>query len=525
MVLAGVCWFFFFFGLNAFGLVGADEPRYAQIAREMLARHDWVVTTLNGAPWLEKPPLLYWGEMISYSIFGVHDWVARIPSGIFASGLVLCAFFFMRRFREGSELDAALITTSCAAVLGFARGASTDMPLSASFCAAMLAWWAWHETGKKLWLGAFYALLALGTLAKGPIAPALAVLIIAAYAWLRRDAEIFRNSLWVRGFVLFFAIALPWYIAIQIRVPQFFHAFFIEQNLARFGTDLYRHSRPFWYYVPVLLLSVLPWIVFALPALWQAFRDLWKAFRREGETVPAENDDGLTQFLALWILIPIVFFSISRSKLPGYILPAIPPVALLTAAYLQKLKAVPRFPLMLHSLVCGVVLAGAFLAPWIMLRQPVPEITRTIVAVMAGVAAIVVLVMVRRGGLRRLNFATLIPMVIALAFLLRPAGPSIDQAQSARALEAELRQLGVASDPIAVLDLRNAEYGLNFYLNKPIVHYQKGGPIPLETHVVLARQGSYNAVQAIAGQRPVVKLADFPPQRLEFFLVSNQSKQ
>src|SRR3954462_2991653 len=104
-LVAGVCYFFFFFGLGAFGLTGAAEPRYAQIAREMLARHDWVVPTLNGKPWLEKPVLLYWKMMNSYSIFGVHDWAARIPAAAHATVLVLAVFFFMRRFRPGAELD------------------------------------------------------------------------------------------------------------------------------------------------------------------------------------------------------------------------------------------------------------------------------------------------------------------------------------------------------------------------------------------------------------------------------------
>ncbi|MGH9568160.1 MAG: ArnT family glycosyltransferase, partial [Candidatus Angelobacter sp.] len=193
------CAFFFFFGLGAFGLVGADEPRYAQIAREMLARHDWIVPTLNGQPWLEKPVLLYWREMVAYSLFGVHDWVARLPSATFAAGLALAVFFFVRRFRRASELDAALITISSVAVIGFARGASTDMQLSAPFCVAMLAWWAWHDTGEKVWLAASYALLALGALAKGPVSPGLAVLIVGAYAWLRRDARIFTRTLWLPG--------------------------------------------------------------------------------------------------------------------------------------------------------------------------------------------------------------------------------------------------------------------------------------------------------------------------------------
>src|SRR5512144_2034206 len=107
LVLAAFCAFLFFFGLGSFGLVGADEPRYAQIAREMLARHDWVTPVLNGVPWLEKPALYYWGAMLSYSIFGVTDWAARLPSAVLATAMVAAIYFFMRRYRPDAQLDSA----------------------------------------------------------------------------------------------------------------------------------------------------------------------------------------------------------------------------------------------------------------------------------------------------------------------------------------------------------------------------------------------------------------------------------
>src|SRR5215469_12666801 len=258
-VAVAVCGFLFFFGLGAFGLVGADEPRYAQIAREMLARQDWIVPTLNGNHWLEKPALLFWKIMGSYSLLGVSDWAARVPAAVQATVMVLVIFFFMRRFRPGSELDAALITASSAGVVAFARGASTDMLLSATFTIAMLSWWAWQQTSRRLWLAVFYAFLGFGALAKGPVAPALAVLIVAAYAALHRDARTFLRTLWLPGFALFFLIALPWYIAIQVKAPEFFRVFFVEHNLERFGTNLYRHSQPFWYYLPVFILATVPW--------------------------------------------------------------------------------------------------------------------------------------------------------------------------------------------------------------------------------------------------------------------------
>jgi 4-amino-4-deoxy-L-arabinose transferase-like glycosyltransferase len=534
-LVAAICYFFFFFGLGAFGLTGADEPRYAQIAREMLARHDWIVPTLNGSPWLEKPALLYWKMMNSYAIFGVSDWAARIPAAAHATAVVFGIFFFMRRFRLASELDAAMIGASSAGMIGFGRGASTDMLVSAPFALAMMSWWTWRQTNKKLWLLIFYGLLGVGALAKGPVAPALAVLVVGAYAALRRDGKIFLRSLSIPGFVLFFAIVLPWNLAVQHRVPQFFRVFFIEHNLERFGTNLYQHSQPFWYYVPVFLLATIPWTLFAVPALIDAGRNAWKRWRvpsqptnGQSTTVDVDTDDGLPSFLFIWIVVPIIFFSISRAKLPGYILPSIPAAALLTAEYVHRLKAIPRLLTSFHALLCAVLMVAALMAPFAMMKVPPPSYMGMFMAVTGGVIAFMVLLMVRREGARVLHFVTLVPTILAVAFLLRPAAATIDRTQSARPINQRLAELGVlASDPVATFNVkRQVAYGLDFYRNQPISHYEQEGPldlpsgIPSEKHVVVAREGSLGAVQAVAGDREVKSIGTFPPQHLEFFQVS-----
>jgi 4-amino-4-deoxy-L-arabinose transferase-like glycosyltransferase len=537
VLVFGVCFFFFFFGLGAFGLLGADEPRYAQIAHEMLARHDWIVPTLNGAPWLEKPVLLYWKIMGSYRFFGVSDWAARIPAAIHATTVVLGIFFFMRRFRFASELDAAMIAASSAGMIGFSRGASTDMLVSAPFALAMMSWWTWQQTSKKIWLLCFYGLLAAGALAKGPVGPALAVLVVGAYAVLRRDSKIFLRSLSLPGFALFFAIVLPWYLAVQHKAPQFFRVFFIEHNLERFGTNLYQHSQPFWYYIPVFLLATLPWTVFTLPALVEAGRDVVKQWRRVNPEPSAQADDtddatttigdGLSSFLFLWIVIPIVFFSISRAKLPGYILPAIPAAALLTADYLHRARVVSRLKIALHALVCGILLVAALMAPFAMVKQA-PGLPLQIGMTLTGaLIAVMVLLMVRREGVRVLHFVTLVPTILAVAFLLRPAAPTIDRTQSARPISQRLAELGAGDAPVAVFNVkRQITYGLTFYRNQPVSRYEHDGPIDLPSgipsarHIVVAKEGSFDAVQAAVGERQVISLGTFPLQHLEFFLVS-----
>src|SRR6202453_4156973 len=187
LLLLAFCGFFFFYGLGAFGLRGADEPRYAQVAHEMLDRSDWVTPTVEGKPWLKKPALYYLQAMLSFRVAGVTDEAARIPAVFDATLLIAVIYLFLRRFRPGSELDGALIAASCAGVVGFARAAATDMPLAACFTIALLGWYAWYESRSNTYLAAFYIFLALGTLAKGPVAPALSAVIILVFVTVKRD--------------------------------------------------------------------------------------------------------------------------------------------------------------------------------------------------------------------------------------------------------------------------------------------------------------------------------------------------
>jgi 4-amino-4-deoxy-L-arabinose transferase-like glycosyltransferase len=215
-------------------------------------------------------------------------------------------------------------------VIGFGRGASTDMPLTATFSVALLSWYGWYESQKRAWLALFYLFVGLGTLAKGPVALFLAGLIILAFAALRRDWRLLLRTLWLPGIVLYAAVVLPWFVAVQRANPEFFRVFILEHNLARYATDLYRHQQPFWYFLPVALIGLLPWTIFVIIALVDAIRD-WRFSVGE----PQGGED-LRTFLAVWFLLPILFFSLSQSKLPGYILPAIPAATVLLADFILR---------------------------------------------------------------------------------------------------------------------------------------------------------------------------------------------
>ncbi len=472
------------------GLVGADEPRYAQIAHEMLDRFDathtlksrlsaCVTPYLYGHPWLEKPALYYWRAMYVFQEFGVHDWSARMPSASFAFIMSLLIYLHMRRFRRGGHLDAALITVACAAILGFSRGASTDMQMAAPLSIGLLGWYAWYETGSKFWLFDIYFFTAVATLAKGPVAPFLALLILAAFAFLRREWSVLRRSIWWPGILLYFAIVLPWFIAVQHQNPTFFREFFLEHNLERFATDRYQHMQPFYYYGVVVLLAVMPWTVISVRALIDGILTSvaeWR-IRRSTHTKPLYDPlkpctgrpgDAFPEFLVLWALIPILFFSISRSKLPGYILPAIPPITILTGDYLfrRRQKGLNRWVLLGHALLCGVMTVAALLMPWFVVHghvmPPAPEL---IVAIMAALGAtLLILIVVKGFGVARLRLVTT-AVLIVLVFFLYGVGPFfgvpaieatkqvihlLDRSYSARPLANQLAQAAPGVQTIAV---------------------------------------------------------------------------
>jgi 4-amino-4-deoxy-L-arabinose transferase-like glycosyltransferase len=527
LLLAGFCAFLFFYGLGQFGLVGADEPRYAQVAREMLERRDWITPVLGGRAWLEKPPLYYWQAMLAYSLYGVRDAAARVPSAFDATLLVVAVYIFLRRFRPGVELDGALITASCAGVIGYARAAGTDMALASTFSIAMLAWWGWRESGKRAYLAAFCFFVALGTLAKGPVAPFLAALIIGSYAAAAREFRVVVRTLWLPGIALFCAISLPWYFAVQLRNPEFFRVFFLQHNLERFSSNLYHHHAPFWYYLPVTFLALVPWAVFVTAAFAESARVWWA----KKSTSAQVNDNSETQFrlfLLLWLIVPVVFFSISQSKLPGYILPAVPAGALLLADYLrqhlkqQEDETPAKWLVVLHAVLAGAYIVPALLAGYVAMQHRVPRGQSMIGALVFGgvLAAGVAYTLFSRAGLRMLRFVTLIPVVLAVAAVLKIGSASLDQVLSSRPLARQIASVETYSLPLAVYGVRReTEYGLAFYRNQAIVRYERDS-VPAEEHLLVASENSRTEVVKQVADRRILLLGHFAPQHVDYYWVA-----
>jgi len=527
LLLIVFCGFLFFYGLGSFGLLGADEPRYAQVAREMFDRHDWVTPTLSGKPWLEKPPLYYWQAMVSYAVFGESDRAARIPAGVDAGLLVAAIYFFLRRFRPGSQVDGSLIAASCAATVGLARAAATDMPLAAAFTIAMLGWYAWHESGKRIYLCVFYAFIGLGSLAKGPVAPFLAGAIVAIFAALKRDWRALLRSLWIPGIVVFLIIVAPWYIAVQMRNPEFFRVFILEHNLARFSQDVYHHHQPFWFYIPVALLSLVPWTVFALAPVIARLRSAWS----ERLQAFSSEEDSWAWFLFIWLVVPITFFSFSQSKLPGYILPAIPAGALLATNYLAERREqqarVPIWLATLHALICALVMFGPLAAPQYLLRHRLVWDRGTMVAIaVAGITAVIVGIFLQTSsGFRAVRVLTMLPVVLGVAAILRLASPIIDQTLSARPIAHIIQNLSEEKFPVAVFQVsREQQYGLEFYLNRDTSRYEDH-KIPLAGHLLVAGHDALKlAARGLAG-RKVSLLTNIPAQNLDIYWIGPLAPQ
>jgi 4-amino-4-deoxy-L-arabinose transferase-like glycosyltransferase len=323
----------YFHNLGAIGLVGPDEPRYAWIARDMAETGDWVTPRLYGKPWFEKPVLYYWGAALSFKLFGVSEVAARLPCA-FAALLATLALAWLawRIYGAWTARWLLLLLPTTVGMIGFSHAAATDMPFAAAltfamvFAAVILGLTRNSQspsTPHTPWLALilFGFFLGLATLAKGPASIILSgggVLLWATITKRWRDA--FR-CLHPAAIASFCVTALPWYILCSHRNPDFFRVFIVEHNFKRYLTPEFQHIQPFWYYVPILLVAFIPW---TLALIWST---LFGAFR----AWPKRRPSDATLLALCWAIFCLVFFSISKSKLPGYILPAVPAIGLLLA--------------------------------------------------------------------------------------------------------------------------------------------------------------------------------------------------
>ncbi|MBZ5699608.1 MAG: glycosyltransferase family 39 protein [Acidobacteriia bacterium] len=308
-----------FSGLGALGLVTPDEPRYAAIARAMAETHDWVTPRLWGTPWFEKPVLYYWTAGAAMRVFGVSEFAARLPSALVALLAVLAtAWTALRSYGIGAAWYALLMLPTSVAMIGFARAASPDMLFAGLLTAAMAVACEMLQKPRPgpLLRIAFGFFLGAAVLAKGPAAVILAGGATLLWAALSRQWRASFRFLHPLIIAVFCVTALPWYILCALRNPDFLRVFIWQHNFQRYLTPVFEHRQPFWFFAYILMIAMVPWV-------W-VFCALGGRLRRKASST---NSPGL--FFASWSGFIVLFFSLSQSKLPGYILPAIPPLFVL----------------------------------------------------------------------------------------------------------------------------------------------------------------------------------------------------
>jgi len=418
------------------GMIGPDEPRYADVGRAMARSGDWITPHLWGQPWFEKPALLYWMTGAAFRLGLGPDLAPRLPVALLS--LLFIAFLWWRVKLEWDERTAWFASTMLATSAGwlaYSHVAVTDLPLAAFFSAAVLLSLPWLARAQSSTLPAAAACLGLAALAKG-LVPLVLFLPIFALGWRRlRD--------WLRPAPLlaFSICALPWYILCTVRNGgEFLRVFFVEQQFSRFGSSALQHVQPFWFYLPILLLLLYPWIpLLAFPSI--VFE---KTVRR----------DPRVRALAAVVLFGLVFFSAALNKLPGYVVPLLPPLFVLLGLGLARSPR-PALPLGLSVFLLALLLPARTIAPGMLAPHATFAAAIGISSALAGIAiAVVGAVLLGRLAPR---FA---PIFVAAAFLWFQFAtfPRFDA-------EASARPMWLRDHPrcTPVAATRNIHYGLFYY--------------------------------------------------------------
>ncbi|KRH78386.1 undecaprenyl phosphate-alpha-4-amino-4-deoxy-L-arabinose arabinosyl transferase [Ferrovum sp. JA12] len=318
-------------GLSSRSLMRPDEGRYAEIAREMAISQDWTSPRLNHILYFEKPPLQYWASAAAIRALGVNNFSPRLWGALCGLlGIFLVALTAHRLWGRNAALSSAAVLSSSLYYVALGHINTLDMGVSffitLAVCAFILSI---HENQRRyMWLAWIAAGLAF--LSKGLIGLVLPGLGLIATTLITRRFQVWRKIQPLPGFILFSLVTLPWLWVIQRAHPSFFHFFFIHEHLQRFTTTLHRRVEPVWYFLPILLVGFLPWTLLLFRSLTEA---LCAPFRR---------DFSVERFLAVFIIVVVVFFSLSDSKLPSYLLPIFPALALITGRYIAQRQSLPQ---------------------------------------------------------------------------------------------------------------------------------------------------------------------------------------
>ena len=394
----------FFAGLGRGAITDSDEAFYAESAREMVASGNWLTPYYNYEPRFQKPILYYWLTSATYLILGATEMAARLWAAMAGVGLVLVTAAAGRRwYDESTGLLAGAIVATNFGYFSIGRMALPDLPLT--FCITLAIWAALVSTLEQERSPRKFVILAalglgLGFLMKGPVGLIIPLLVIVPVLAIERRSIALTPSDIVLGFVVMVAIALPWYLVMWFTHGNgYLQSFFVGDNFERFATDRFNDPRPWWFYLPVVAGGLLPWA----PLLLVWLGPITQFLRRK-------RDIGTIDLrLLLWALLPLAFYSISVGKQPRYILPVLPPLAILLASSIVErtqewrghdgVRSTPRraLPVAVGSLLSGVFFV--MLAVLLYRAQPLlinvqPAFTTIAALLIAGAGALVILVAV-----------------------------------------------------------------------------------------------------------------------------------
>ncbi|HEU4626379.1 MAG TPA: glycosyltransferase family 39 protein [Steroidobacteraceae bacterium] len=457
----GVLWFAL---LGAHALFNPDEGRYAEIPREMLASGNLLVPRLNGIIYIEKPPLQYWASVASYRLFGVSDWSARVPVGIAGLLTILLVYGFVGRvWGKAAAWRASLVGGSMLLPVLMAHHLTLDTSLTlfttaalAAFCLAQIE--SSHPGRSHRWMLIAWVAAALGVLTKGIVAVFLPAVTLVVYSLLQRDRRVWRRLSLRAGLPLFMLVAAPWFIGMSREVPGFLDFFFVREHLQRYLTTIEQRQEPWWFFLPVLLVGLLPWV----PSAVRALATGWRSRVRRG-------DFDMRRFLWCWVVVTVVFFSASDSKLVPYILPVYPPLWMLMASGDEAAERRDTARTAWVLAICGVLLASFAIAqPALAHRFGVSAYSLTLRPALFVIAFVLIVgAIASRRARRDLELAhiaiaaTAFASVATLLYAARGLTPLYSGEPLARAVAGE-----VGSAPVYAV--RTYDQTLPFYLGRTV---------------------------------------------------------
>src|SRR5262245_14763765 len=369
LLLTGLCAWLFLLHLGSVPFMGKDEPKNAEVVREMMGRNDFVTPTLGEEPWFDKPILYYWGSLLFFRLLGPGEMAARLTCALFGMGGVLLTWNFARRlFDHRTALRAGIILATSLEYFWYSRTAVTDLPLT--FCVTLClvalfrALQGWGSP--RLWYPVAFAAAGGAALAKGPVGVVLPCLVGGSYLILTGRIRELARIPWVTSLLAFFLVAAPWYLAVSLRHGElFWNDFIVNRNIERYTSTIHRHPGPVYYYLPILVIGLFHWGALFPFAVGAAAASGLSGLPDQG---------GRTGYLFCWILLPLAFFTFSGSKLPSYLLPCFPAMTILTAAAWRKVleeRGSPRrrFWGIICLLALFPVLAGSIYA-WCRTEAP-----------------------------------------------------------------------------------------------------------------------------------------------------------